>query len=41
MVDGVFKLYAQRLRHFYRRAGSVANLKCLDVTPFLFSDAAD
>jgi hypothetical protein len=33
LVDGIFKLYAQRPRHCFRMAGPIANVKCLDLTP--------
>ena len=34
MVDGIFELYAQRPRHCFRTAEPIANVKCLDLTPF-------
>src|SRR5436305_13785072 len=33
MIDGIFKLYAQRPRHCFRIAEPIANVKCLDLTP--------
>jgi hypothetical protein len=33
MIDGIFKLYAQRPRHSFRLAEPIANVKCLDLTP--------
>jgi hypothetical protein len=36
MIDGIFKLHPQRPRHSSRMPGTIANVKCLDFTPFAF-----